>query len=270
MSLVTFSGGLGCGAEEVAQLVADGADLELYDDQRLQKEALNMGLRQNDLKGLDEKAPGFFDSLRYNPELYIDILESVVYEVSRSGKGVLIGHGSQLLLRDFGCALHVLIHPSEPFRIRQVMDHYGLSSKAAERMIRKSDNEKRGFLRFAFHMEWNDPSLYDLVISTEKLGTQGAAKLVLEALKSQAIQECSLNALGSMERMSLSKKVQAELLRQHFNLNQFHVEVPETGLVQLTGFTTSQDEKDRLTETAKKVPGVARLNAEVAVLQSGA
>ena len=88
--------------------------------------------------------------MRYNPELYLDILESVVYQVSRGGEGVIVGHGSQLLLRDFGCAMHVFIHASEAYRIQQLMGQYDLTNKAAEKMIRKSDNEKKGFLRFAF------------------------------------------------------------------------------------------------------------------------
>lgn len=41
------------------------------------------------------------------------------------------GHGSQLVLRDFGWALHVLILASEDCRIKQVTANHGLSEKAA-------------------------------------------------------------------------------------------------------------------------------------------
>jgi cytidylate kinase len=270
MSLVTISGGAGCGADKVARLVAEEAKIELYDDTRLQQEAVKMGVRSKDLKGLDEKSPGFFDVLRGNrPELYIDLMESVVYSVSRSGNGVILGHGSQILLREFGCALHVFIHASDPYRIKNLMEQQGLSSKAAEKMIGKTDHERRGFLRFAFHMEWNDPSLYDLVINTEKLGVEGAANLILDALKNQAIQECSLNALESMERMSLMKKVEAALLKENFSFAQFHVEVPEKGVVQIFGYASTADDKKRLIDTAAKVPGATSIKDEVGVLPPG-
>ena len=36
-------------------------------------------------------------------------MDSIIFEVSRKGNGVIIGHGSQMLLQDFGCALHVRI-----------------------------------------------------------------------------------------------------------------------------------------------------------------
>jgi cytidylate kinase len=270
MSLITISGGVGCGVEKIALLVAEAAKIDLYDDQRLQQEAAKMGIKSEDLKGLDEKVPGFFDVLRgRSPELYLDVMESVIYEVSRSGQGVIIGHGSQLLLRDFGCAFHVLIHASEPYRMKQIMDQQKLSSKAAEKMMNKTDHERRGFLRFAFHMEWNDPSLYDLEINTEKFGPEGAANLILDALKSQAIQECSLSALESMERMSLIKKVEAALLKEQFGFTQFHVEVPEKGTVHIYGYTSTADSRKRMIEAAKKVAGVTKIVDEVGVLPPG-
>jgi cytidylate kinase len=267
MSLVTISGGVGCGAGLVARSVAEAAKLELYDDRRLQEEAVKMGIRSEDLKGLDEKTPGFFDALRgRSPEIYIDVMEAIIYQVSRSGQGVIIGHGSQFLLRDFGC---VLIHASQLYRIKRLMDQRNLSSKAAEKMVSKTDHDRRGFLRFAFHMEWDDPSLYDLVVNTEKFGAQGAADLILDALKSQAIQECSSNALESMERMSLTKKVEAALLREQFSFTQFHVEVPEKGSVLIYGYTNTADSKKRLLEAAKKVPGVTKVVDVVGVLPPG-
>src|SRR4030042_113442 len=256
MALITISGGMGCGADKVARVVSDKTKVMLYDDQKLQMEAIRLGLRSQELKGFDEKAPGFFDSLRgYNPELYIDLMESVIYEVSRSGNGFILGHGSQLLLRDFGCALHGLIHASEDYRIRQVMANHGLSEKAAEKMISKSDSERRGFMRFAFKMDLDDMSLYDLVINPEKLGVEGAGQLILQALQSQAVKECSLNALETMERMALLKKAQAALLKEHFGSSQFNVDVPEKGVVHLFGFALNEEKKNQMIAAVKKVAG---------------
>ena len=43
MSLVTITRNIGCGGTTIARLVADGLKLELYDDHRLQEEAIKMG-----------------------------------------------------------------------------------------------------------------------------------------------------------------------------------------------------------------------------------
>ena len=49
MPLITISRSLGCGGTAVARLVAEGLDLQLYDDQKLQEEAAKMGVRSDEL-----------------------------------------------------------------------------------------------------------------------------------------------------------------------------------------------------------------------------
>ena len=269
MSLVTITRNIGCGGTTIARLVADGLKLELYDDHRLQEEAIKMGISPEVLKRLDEKAPGLFNRLlSHKLETYLDLMEAVVYEVAHRGKGVILGHGSQMLLRDFGCALHVRIYASEPFRIQHLMHQQGVSREAAEKMIYRSDSERRDFLQFAFHMDWNDHSLYDLVINRDKLSASSAARLVMEVAKSQEIKECSLLAVEAMERLSLSKKIEAALLENNLSPAQFHVEVPEKGIARITGWTSSHDYKNVLLEVVKGVPGVSDIRSEVVVVPS--
>ena len=267
MALITVSGGIGTGAERIAGRAAQIASMELYDDRRLHEEALKMGIRKEDLKGMDEKAPGFFDSLRFNSELYLDILESVVYSISKQGQGILVGHGSQIMLREFGCALHVLVHASEGFRVHQVMGELKVSEDGARRLLKKSDSERRGFLRFAFRVDQDDVSLYDLLVNPEKLGIEGSAELIVNALRLPAIQECSIHALEAMERMMLTKRVQAAVYKSHMGFHTFtNIEVPEKGVVEITGMVETAETKERLRETIKAVPGVVRVQDEITVL----
>lgn len=271
MPLITISKSMGTGGTTIARHVAEKLNVELYDDQRLQQEALNMGIRADELKSLDEKVPGLFDRLwGSKPELYLDLMESVVYEVARNGEGVILGHGSQLLLRDFGCALHVLIYGSLLSRLDRIMDVHGVSREVAERLMEKSDHEREGFLRYAFHMDANDPSLYDLVINTEKMGADGAEALIVEAARSQKIKECSIGALEAMERLSLGKKVQAEFLRNHFDLSLLHLEVADKGVLYIKGLTKTQDRAQRLVDVARSVPGVKDVQSEVVAMPKAA
>jgi len=59
MSLITITSGIGSGAMAIARIIADELKLELYDDQRLQKEAIKIGISSDELKGVDEKAPDY-------------------------------------------------------------------------------------------------------------------------------------------------------------------------------------------------------------------
>jgi hypothetical protein len=226
-----------------------------------------LGFKPNEIEDLDEKAPGFFDYiLSSKPQVYLGYMESVIYEVARRGEGVIVGHGSQILLQDFDCALHVLVHASMANRVRNLVEEKKLGPEAAEKLIHKSDHEKAGFFRFAFHLDWYDPALYDLVINPAKIGTDSAAELVLDAAASKNLEACSVNVLETMERLSVEKKVKAALLSRQVNLAMLHIEVPEKGKAAVRGFSYSYEEKERILAALDNIPGVAEVHADIALL----
>ena len=138
MPLITITQSRGCAGEKIAKLVAERLNLELYDDAKLQHTVQTMGQEFEDLKHFDEKAPGFFDRLLSNkPGVFLDLMEAVIFQVAKKGAGVIIGHGGQFLLRDFGCALHVLVYATRSSRVQQVVEQEDVSREVAERLIQK-------------------------------------------------------------------------------------------------------------------------------------
>ncbi len=264
MSLITITSGIGCGATEVARRLHEKLHLEVYDDEKLQEEALAMGISPEELKGFNEKAPGLFNRLlRLKPQTYLEVMEAVIYNISGKDEAIILGHGASFLLRDFGCAFHVRIHSSEPSRIDSLVTEQGFSTEAARKSIYKSDDERRGFMRFAFRMDWDDPSLYDIIINRDKLGAEGAAQLITAARDVDAIKECSLAALESMERLSLAKKVEAVIIKNCLNPGNYHVSVPEAGIVHLSGIINPLESKDQLIDYVKAVPGVKEVSTDI-------
>lgn len=271
MSLITISQGMGCEGETIARYVADGLNLELYDDVKLKEEALKLGIRPDEVKTFDEKLPGFFERIwGHMPDLYVDLMEAVVYEVAKGGQGVIVGHGSNILLREFDCALHVLIYASQASRTQHLSEKQGLSLEAAEKLVRKHDHERSGFLKYAFKMDWNDPSQYDLTINSAKLGAKTAANIIIETAKTQEIRECSLTAIDSMERLMFTKRIEAALKENHFTMGYLHIEVPDRGVAHLRGFVNSGEEKESLKEVVEGISGISKVQLDIAVIPSGA
>jgi cytidylate kinase len=264
MGLITISQNMGDEGLSIARQVAHHLDLELYDDEKLREEALQMGLRREDLQSLDEKAPGFFDRiLSRKPDIYLDFMESVVFEVAQKGEGVIVGHGSQMLLRDFGCALHVLIASSEAARAERLIHQRGLSPAAAEKLIKKNDHAQMGFFQFAFNKNWNDPTLYDLIINPEKLGRETAVQLIVDAARSDEIKTCSLSALDAMQKLGLVKKIEVALRERDHNLSLLHIEMPEVGVAYIRGFSYSNAARKDILSTAGAVPGISEVQSEL-------
>jgi osmotically-inducible protein OsmY len=117
-------------------------------------------------------------------------------------------------------------------------------------------------------MRLSDPSLYDLIINTEKMGSDAATKIILEAARSEEIKACSLTAVDAMERLSQQKKVRATLIENDINVSMVHVEVPVKGMVEIRGFTYTNDEKDRIREVANDLPGISEVKTDITVMPS--
>ena len=72
MPLITISRGIGCGGLIVARRVAEGLNLELFDDRRLQEEAIKLGLQ------MVTETENWENAVMANALLHIiDLLESV-------------------------------------------------------------------------------------------------------------------------------------------------------------------------------------------------
>jgi len=263
MPLITVTTSTGCGARAITQKVAENLKLQVYDDDRLQQEAIRMGYSSEDLKAFDEKAPGLFDRLlRRSPEIYDELMAAVIYEVARRGEGIIIGHGSFYFLKDFSCALHLRLHASKAFRINRLADTLKVKPDNALKMIENRDAELKSFLDFLFQIDWNDLSLYDLVINVDKLGIDAAADAIVHLAEAEHIQECSLSALSSMEKLSLLKRVEAAVLKDNINPQELQIEVPEPGVVKLTGLINPMRTVAGVTELVKSIPGVEKVVCE--------
>jgi len=265
MSLVTISKTIGCGSGAIGHKVAEGLGFELYNDERFREEAIKMGISRDEVKHLDERRPGFFDRLlNYRPDLYRELMESVVYEIANRGNAVIVGHASQVLLHDFDCAFHVLSSCSVASRIKRISEKTGMSEQTAREIINKADRERDDFLRNTYHLDWRDPSLYDLVINTDKLGGEYAAQLIV-TLVNERITDCGLDSLAAMARLSLKKKARAGLIEEGFNMNLLFLEVPEEGKIYVHGLASTEDEAEEIKAVLEKVKGAQEVISEISV-----
>jgi len=257
MSLITITTGIACGGMATARCVAEELGMVLYDDDRLHKEAVEMGFSSEDMKSFDQTAPGLLTRLlKLRPPEYLDLMAAAVYEVARRGEGIICGNGAPYFLRDFGCALHLRIHASETFRIGRLMEQEKISNEDAMELIEKGDSDMEGFMQFSFQMDWNDISLYDAIINVDKIGLDSAAAQVIAMAKTRKNQECSLTALETMEKLSLLKRVEASILKNNIHPQELFFEVPETGVVKITGLINPLHTVGDVLEIVRAVPGV--------------
>jgi hypothetical protein len=147
------------------------------------------------------------------------------------------------------------------------MKQQSIDRKAAESLMRRNDSHKNGFFRYAFNLEWKDPSLYDLNINIDKIGNESALKLILTVANSDEVKACSLTALETMAQLSQKRKLRAKLLENNIDISMINLDLPEKNVVAVSGFTYSERDQNLLNEILNADPDVSTVRSDVALMR---
>jgi Cytidylate kinase-like family len=117
-----------------------------------------------------------------NDTNYLSGLEYVIKELAASQSIVILGRGSQFILKDFPGAFHVLIVAPIEVRVKRVMESLKLNEEDARNEIARFDDGSREFVKRYFKANIADPINYDMVINTNHLSIEGAALIIVDAV----------------------------------------------------------------------------------------
>jgi cytidylate kinase len=112
---------------------------------------------------------------------YLDALESVIRDLATEENMVMVGRGSQFILRNNRGVLHVLVIAPMEDRLNKVMTDLNVIRDEAIRYIEDNDSGRRAFVERFFQAEMEDPQHYDLVINTKHISYDAAARLIVAA-----------------------------------------------------------------------------------------
>ncbi len=267
MYFVTLSEQLGTNGERIAREVAKSLNYTYYGEEELLKAADGMGFLV-DVKKLDEKGPALLERFfSEKPKVYLDRLQSVILEVAKKGDGVFFGKGSQFLLNSFGCALHVLVTGSLEKRIERIMSEKRVGREIAEKMIERSDHDKKGFFRFAFNEDWLGTHLYDLILNTDKLSIESAAKMVVDAATSGEIKACGVDSVRLLGKLSLQRKVESALLEAGVTNQHLFFTVEDTDAVRVYGVSYSPEEKETVEKILKGIRDIKKITNQLTIFK---
>jgi cytidylate kinase len=268
MYLITVSEMLGTNGEKIARRVAGSLNYAFYGEEELVKAAKEMGFFP-ERSQWDEKSPAFLENFfSEKPKVYLDQYQSVVYELAKKGNALFFGRGSQLLLNAFDCAFHVLVTGSMKKRIQRVMEEKQIGGEAAEKMIRQSDQDKKGFLRYACDEDWLNPYLYDLILNTDKWSVDFSVKILSDGATSDEIKSCGQDSIKSLGRLSLQRKIEAALLEAGLSNQYLNVSVEDVDSVRLYGVVSTLEKKEKIETVLKGIKEIRKITNDVTIFKS--
>lgn len=203
MALITVARQLGAGGAAVADALAERLGWRLLDRGLVDRIAEDLQVAPEQVELNDERVAHFMERLGlYLSEVYPEVLSvpavsvpscspeltaraarRVVAAAASEGSAVVVGHGAQFVLAEQPDALHVLVHASLDFRVARAAGRWGVTPDEARERIRRSDDDRRAYIRAHFGGDWLDPRLYGVCIDTGRLGLEGAVETIAEAAR---------------------------------------------------------------------------------------
>ena len=117
------------------------------------------------------------------PADYLDLVTSVVLEYATQGQAMIVGRGGQMILQGRPGALHIQEVARFETRVYNIIQREGVKWREAANRVRKSDDQRAGYMRRFYNVDWLDSGLYDLVINTDRIPCDVAADMVVQAAR---------------------------------------------------------------------------------------
>jgi cytidylate kinase len=106
-----------------------------------------------------------------------------ILHLAELGNVILIGRGASIITSKLDYVFHVRLVGSLEHRVKRMQESEHLnSSKSAMELIQREDLGRRRYLKKYFDRDIDDPLLYHLVINTDLLSCDEAARTIAEAM----------------------------------------------------------------------------------------
>jgi Cytidylate kinase len=123
----------------------------------------------------------------FDADEMVKITQKVVEEAYTEGNCVIVGRGAQCVLQHKPDSYHVFVYAPYRERIERLRKRLEPGANVEQR-IRKVDGERAKYLDQYFGKCWNNPHLYDLMISSSE-DEEAAAQVILFAMTGKPLEQ---------------------------------------------------------------------------------
>ena len=265
MAIITISREMGTGAYKIAKEVSKKLKSTLIDGNKLMELAPKYGLTRQIVERIDEKPPSYITAEGRLQASYMKILETMILDCARQGNVIIYGRGGQDLLGGLNNVLRLRFIAPFEYRVETMAEREWLDPDLARAYIRKNDHQRGGFIHFYFDRDWSDPLGYDMIFNTEKLSLASIVDSIVTAARDPRLKDHAADVVIIEDRI-LQLQVEAALLKSKKLDNHLISVRVEDGEVFLIGHIYSDEDRDHIMKTVKKVKGVKDIVDDMVVV----
>jgi cytidylate kinase len=203
MAVLTISRQFGAGGKTLGARVAQRLGYEFVDEGLLHKVAEKANVSLKWVEGVEREAGGhlmrFLSTLvpssfidrhlgesgsDFDEKRYVEFLTRIIQDLAQEDNVVILGRGSQFILRRDPNVLRVLLVAERADRIKFMVRNYNMEPDKAEAMINREARKRERYLANFHQGDPNDPSLYHMVLNTSLVPLEAAEEQIVELVLS--------------------------------------------------------------------------------------
>ena len=267
MAIITISREMGSGGIPIAHKVAEKLGYLLIDGETITEAAEAYGLSPEAVEQADEKPPHFVDTLDSKQFLDLHLIELIILEAALKGDVVIYGRGGQDLLQEISSVLRTRIIAPFEDRVERWSEREWLDPDRARYLVRKSDQQRAGFIKYYFDRDWEDSVHYDLTINTQRLSEEMAVQVICDSVKDDNLEGIKASSKKILSDLILRKRVEIAILStDEIDAYLLEIEV-ENGVITLSGQVHSSEEKKAAESRARTVEGISNVKNNIGVVE---
>ncbi|HEX6805486.1 MAG TPA: cytidylate kinase-like family protein [Terriglobales bacterium] len=196
--VITIEREYGCGAAEIARVLAQKLGWKLWDRELTAEIARVANVDPTAVSMCEERVDSSFQRLvkvfwrgsyersahmehqPFGPDRMVEVGEEVMKDIAERGNCVIVGRGAPYFLRERSDAFHVFLYAPRAEKLRRV-ENQGTKPRDAEDLVDTVDRERAEFIKRYFNADWPTRALYHLMINTA-IGDESVISTVLHTM----------------------------------------------------------------------------------------
>ena len=264
MSVVAISETAGSLGTEIGRQLAETLGWVFADREIIAKAAERSGADVAEVRHGVEEKPSLWERLTDSQQRYRVFVEATVFELASRDNVVLSGLASTLVLRDVRHVLRARTNASEQERARRLEHGEGLTAEAALNVVRHSDRERAARVKFLYHVDVDDPLLYDVVINTDRISVEHGVGLLRDAVQDERFRSTAAS-LAELKDRNVVIQAKALFMTNPLLNGTWLTVACRGGQASVSGIVRSPEARRTAEEILRSVPGVVQVANEVAV-----
>lgn len=264
MGVVAISPAFGSRGDDIGRKLAEALGHRFADREIIAAAAERFGEGTLDLIHVTEEKPRLRERFTASDRHYVTAVEGILLEMAARDNVVLCGRGATFVLSGIPHVLRVRVTAPEHVRAQWVQQHDGLVPEAALNLVRQMDRERAARFRFLYHVDWDDPLLYHIVLNTDQVSVERGVHILRAALEDPRF-AATPESRQKLTDQSIVAQAKAALLANPVTRPFQLVATLNRGYLMISGIVDREDERLAADEAVRVIPGVTGVLNEIAV-----